>query len=400
MIATCRSSMREFHRYVARCALIVAALPSAAMAAGAIDWTGCAVPTFGADKQAAIAACTSIVDRTDLSEADRARALMVRGRAFHRAGDVDAAIRDFDATIKLMPNAPEPLLRRASAAFFKKDYRHAAELAEQVLRLDAKNSEAHDTLGTIALVTRNYSMAKAEYDRAIEADPNSVVSRFHRFELLMKVGAQPEAIKELDDLLALNSADLDTKFLDFRGKDVSYRTLARLERATMFEAMGRYEDSIKALDDLVRTDPGAIAYGWRGWYYSNRSQNDLALADLDKALSYDPNFAILHSLKGQVYLYTNEYERAIAAYTRSIDLHTDSPGSAYWSRSLALRALHRNEEAEKDAQTAVAVDRHFLFRKSETLIKLGYLQPTTTNTDVASAVRDAVHACMLDERCW
>ncbi len=392
--------MRGFHQYVATCALIIATLPSVAIAAAAIDWAGCSVPTFGADKRAAIEACTSILNGTDLSEADRARALMVRGRAFHRAGDIDAAIRDFDATIKLTPNEPRPLLRRASAAFFKNDYRYAAELAEQVLRLDAKNSEAHDTLGVIALTTRNYATAKAEYDKAIEADPNSVVSRFHRFELLMKVGAQPQAMQELDDLLALNTTDLDTKFLDFRGKDVSYRTLARLERATMFEAMGHYEDSIKALDDLVRTDPGAISYGWRGWYYSNRSQHDLALADLDKALSYDPNFAILYSLKGHVYLHANEYERAIAAYTRSIDLNTDSPGSSYWSRSLALRALHRNEEAEKDAQTAVAIDRHFLFRKAETLIKLGYLQPTTANTDVASAVRDAVHACMLDERCW
>jgi tetratricopeptide (TPR) repeat protein len=392
--------MRGFHRYVATCALIVAALPSAAMASGAIDWTGCTVPKFGADKFAATAACTSILERTDLSDADRERALITRGRAFHRDANIDAAIKDFDAAIKQAPQDPEPLLRRASAAFLKKDYRYAAELAGHVLHLDAKNSEAHDTLGTIALVTRNFGMAKAEYDRAIEADPSSVVARFHRFELLMKVGAQPEAIQELDDLLALNTADLDTEFLDFRGKDVSYRTLARLERATMFEAMGRYEDSIKALDDLVRTDPGAISYGWRGWYYSNRSQHDLALADLDKALSYDPNFAILYSLKGGVYLYTNEYERAVAAYTRSIDLHTDSPGSAYWSRSLALRALHRNEEAERDAQTAVAVDRDFLFRKSEALIKLGYLQPTTANTDVASAVRDAVHACMLDERCW
>jgi len=163
---------------------------------------------------------------------------------------------------------------------------------------------------------------------------------------------------------------------------------------------GRFEDSIKALDDLVHTDPGAVSYGWRGWYYSNREQYDLAAADLDKALSYDPNFAVLYNLKGQVYLYTKDYERAVAAFTRSLELRIDTPGSSYWSRALALRALHRTDEAEKDAQTAVGVDCCFLFNKSKILIKLGYLQPTTANTDVASAVRDAVHACMLDERCW
>jgi tetratricopeptide (TPR) repeat protein len=392
--------MHGFRRHIAIGALILAMLATAALSAAAVDWTGCAIPIFGADKRAAIAACTSILNQTDLSDADRVRALLVRGRASHRQLDIDAAIRDFDAAIKLAPKDPEPLVRRASAAFYKDNYQEAYEFAQQALSLDAKNSEAYDTIGTIALVTRNYAMAKAAYDQAIEFNPGTLISRYHRFEVLRAVGAQREAIQELDDLLALNAAGLDTEFMDFRGTQVSYQTMARLQRATLFEVMGRFEDSLKALNDLVQTDPGAVSYGWRGWYYHNRSQFDLALADLDKALTYDPNLAVLYNLKGQVYLYTKEYELAVAAFTRSLDLKIDTPGSSYWSRSLALRALYHTDEAEKDAQTAVAVDRDFLFGKSKTLIKLGYLQPSTANTDVASAVHDAVHACMLDERCW
>lgn len=380
--------------------LILTALPSIALSAAPVDWTGCAVPVFGADKPAAITACTSILNRTDLSDADRVRALITRGRASHRQLDIDAAIRDFDAAIKLAPKDPAPLVRRASAAFYKHNYREAYEFSQQALSLDAKNSEAYDTIGTIALVTRNYAMAKANYDKAIELDLRGVVPRFHRFELLMQVGAQRESIKELDDLLALNTVDLDTMYTNFRGADVAYRTLARLERATMFEAMGRFEDSLKALDDLVRTDPGAVSYGWRGWYYLNRSEFDLALADINKALSYDSNLAVLYNLQGQVYLYTKDYERAVAAFTRSLDFRIDTPGSSYWSRSLALRALHRTDEAEKDAQAAVKFDHDFLVYKAQTLVKLGYLQPPSKNTDEASAIHDAVHACMLDERCW
>jgi len=392
--------MRSIGRHIAISALLATALAPMARSAAAIDWTGCAVPIFGADKHAAIAACTSILDRSDLNDADRVRALLTRGRALHRDLNIDAAIRDFDEAIKLAPKDPEPLVRRASAAFYKEDYAAASDLAKQALSLDAKNSEAFDTLGTVALVTHDYAAAKFDYDTAVELDPGSVVARFHRFELLMNVGAQRESMKELDDLLALNSDGLDKEFTEFRGKQVSYRTLARLERATMFEAMGRFEESIKALDDLVRTDPGAISYGWRGWYYYNRSRFDLAMADIDKALSYDPNLAVLYNLKGQVYLYTKQYERAIASFTRSLELRIDTPGSSYWSRALALRALHRTDEAEKDAQAAVTADCCFLVRKSKTLIKLGYLQPAIANSDVPSAVHDAVHACMLDERCW
>ena len=216
----------------------------------------------------------------------------------------------------------------------------------------------------------------------------------------MQIGTQRESIKELDALLALNTADLDTMYTNFRGADVAYRTPARLKRATMFESMGRFEDSIKALDDLVLTDPGAVSHGWRGWYYLNRSAFDLALADINKALSYDLNLAVLYNLQGRLYLYTKDYERAIASFTRSLELRIDTPGNSYWSRALALRALHRTDEAKKYAQTAVTADCCFLIRKSETLIKLGYLPPPSKITDEASAIHDAVHACMLDERCW
>lgn len=391
--------MRSLGRYLTG-VLILTIFPSIALSAGVVDWTGCTVPVFGADKQAASAACTVVLNRSDLSNADRVRALITRGRALHRQLDIDAAIRDFDAAIALAPQDPEPLVRRASAAFFKKEYRTASELAERALRLNPRYAEAYDILGTVAQVAGNYRLAKAAYDQESELDPRSVVARFHRFEVFMKTDAQREGMRELDDLLEMNSPALDTESLDFRGAEVSYRTLVRLERATMFESMGRYEDSIKALDDLVRTDPGAVSYGWRGWFYNNRGQFDLALADINKALSYDPSLAILYNLKGQVYLYTKDYERAVAAFTRSIELRIDTPGSSYWSRALALRALHHTDEALKDAETAVTVDCCFLIGKSKTLIKLGYLQPATANSDAASAVRDAVRACMLDEQCW
>ncbi|MGH6725484.1 MAG: tetratricopeptide repeat protein, partial [Pseudolabrys sp.] len=180
--------MRSVGRHIAISALLVTALAPMANSADAVDWTGCAVPVFGADKLAAVAACTAILNRSDLSDADRVRALLTRGRALHRDLNIDAAIQDFDKAIKLAPKDPAPLLRRASAAFYKKDYAAASDLARQALRLDAKNSEAFDTLGTIALVTHDYGAAKFDYDKAVELDPRSVVSRFHRFELLMDVG--------------------------------------------------------------------------------------------------------------------------------------------------------------------------------------------------------------------
>jgi tetratricopeptide (TPR) repeat protein len=378
--------------------VVIAMAPSVAVAVQ-VDWTGCAVPNAGDDKRKAIEACSRVLAR-ELTDADRERALIVRGRAAHRAGDLDAAIRDFDEAINLAPKEPEPLARRASAAFEKRDYPNAFIFARHALQLDANHPGALDTLGVIAMVSGNFAMGKEAFDRAIALKPDNVVYRFHRHQYWMRIGAGPEALKEIEDLLALKTSDLDTQFLDFRGRDITYRAMARLNRATMLESMGRFPEALKAFDDFVQTDPGPFSYGWRGWYYFNRDNFDLAKADLDKALSYDPNFWILHNLEGLVYLYKQEYERAVASFDRSLALKPDYSGSSYWSRALALRALHRTGEAKKDALKAFSEDPTFLGQKRKTLTRLGYLQPAANDIGVQAAVRDAVEACMLDEKCW
>ena len=392
--------MNGLRRQIVFCAAMVTGLASFAVAATPLDWNGCAVPGLGDDKRRAMAACAAILARPDLSDADRERALIIGGRAAHRADDFEAAIRNFDEAIKLAPKDPEPLVRRASAAYGKGDYETAAALAEKALALHPDYAPAIDILGTIGLVTGNFDLAKAAYDKEIELTPNDVMARFHHFELLMEIHAQPEALEDLDKLLALSPSVLDAEFIKFRGKNVSFHTLARLERATMLESMGRLPEALAEFDDFVRVDPGPFSFGWRGWYHLNRSEFDLAKSDLDKALSYAPDFWILHNLLGETYIYTQEYERAVASLTRSLDLKPDVTGSSYWLRAVALRALQRTDEAEADALKAITTDSGFGRRRLAALAKLGYFSPVANAPDVMPAVRDAVKACMLDEKCW
>jgi tetratricopeptide (TPR) repeat protein len=378
--------------------IIIAILPALALAAP-VDWTSCAVPSAGESKMKAIEGCTRVLSN-ELTDAERERALIIRGRAAQMTSDLEGAIRDFDEAIDLAPKDPEPLVRRASAAFHKRDYPNAFVFARHALQLDANHPEALDTLGVIAMITGNFAMGKEAFDRAIALKPDDVSARFHRHQYWLHIGANTEALKEIDGLLALQTSDLDTKFMDFRGREITYRSMARLNRGTTLESMGRFPDALKAFDDFVQNDPGPFSYGWRGWYHFNRDDFDLAKADLDKALSYDPNFWILHNLEGQVYLYKQDYERAVAAFDRSLTLKPDHSGSSYWSRALALRALHRIDEARKDAFKAFSEDPDFLRQKAKTFVRLGYLQPPRNDTDVQAAVRDAVDACMLDEKCW
>jgi tetratricopeptide (TPR) repeat protein len=388
----------RLHRRIVIYVAIATGLVSAARAAEP-DWSDCVVPAFGADKGKALAACEAILARSDISDADRERVLITGGRAAHMANDLPKAIRYFEEAIKLAPNSPEPLVRRASAAYGTGDYETAAAFAQRALRLDANYAPAFDIIGTIGLATKNFRLAKAAYDKEIELAPDDVWARFHHFEYLMDIHAQPEALQDVEKLLALPAHDLDTQFTKFRGREISYHTFARLERATMLQSMGRLQEALQAFDDFVQVDPGAFSYGWRGWYYIDNNEFDLAKADLDRAVSYAPDFWILHNLQGLVYLHIKQHERAVDAYTRSLELGPDRPGQCYWMRAVALRALSRVDEAEVDALKAVSIDNGFRNWKLGKLAQLGYFVPGDDPAKFESAVHDAVKACILDERC-
>lgn len=383
---------------LAICIYVVTALPSLAPADDLATPNACTVPTT-IDPQPAIAACGARLAQPALNDAERAAALKIRGRALHMAGNLDGAIRDFDAAIALAPNDPELRVRRGWTAYDKGDYLHVVALAEQAVALNPEYAPAFDLLGAAAAQTGNLALAKGAYDESIALQPNVVLSRFHRYQLYLQVGAQREALAELDELLRLDLAELDTTFTELRGKRVSYRTLSRLDRATLLDAMGRHDDAERAFNDFVKVEPGPVSYGWRGWHFFDRSQFDRAQADLKVALSYDEAFWILHNLQGQVYNYTDHYESAIKSFTRSLELEPNS-GSSLWGRALALRELHRIEEATKDALAAVSADGGFLQRKLGSLAERGYLQVADNQRIEMPAVEDAVRACMLDIKCF
>jgi tetratricopeptide (TPR) repeat protein len=315
------------------------------------------------------------------------------------AHDLTTAIGYFELAIKLAPNDPEPLTRRASATYATGDYETAAAFAEKALTIDNNYAPALDVLGTIGLALPNYPLAKAAYDREVELTPNDVIAKFHHFQYFLYINAQPEALQDLEKLLALPSTSLESQFTSFHGRDISFKTFGLLERATLLESMGRLPEALKAFDNFVEADPGEFSYGWRGWYYINRDQLDLAQSDLDKALSYAPRFSILHNLKGLTFFRTKQYDRAIEEYTRAVVLNPGEAAVSYWMRAMALRALGRVDEAEVDALKAVSTDANFRDRKLKKLSQLGYFAPVDDPGKLASAIQDAVKACMLDERC-
>jgi tetratricopeptide (TPR) repeat protein len=402
--------MRGHRFYIALCALFLGLFPSWALSAGPDDLPGCRVPVFGGDKAAAVKACTSLLGQADTnntSDEKRSQILKIRGIALHMSGNVDAAVQDFEKALKLTPKDTDLLVRLGMIVLIRREFdtsrlddqtfTKAVDFAQEALAIDPNDSGAYVLIGEAASLSGNYGMAKVAYDKAVELKPDNIIARIDRFYFYKRVYAFDAALKELDGLLQMKTTQLDTMFTDIRSKEVTYRTLARLERAALFQTMGRFEEADKAYGDWVEIEPGPVSYGWRALFRMKRAQFDLAKADVEKALSYDPTFWFLNNIEANIYSATGEYERAIESFTKSIAQFPQS-GLNYWGRAIALRAQKRTEEATRDALKALD-DPDFPGRIIGRVKKSGYLNVSSTGKDANPALREAVRACMLDERC-
>jgi len=362
--------------------------------------SGCVPLTIHTRPADIVAACNAALAAPELTNEKRAEFLLARGRGYKAMRQLHAAIADFEAGIDLAPGNIELRIFRGWAAFDQRDFEALPLLVTYLLERHPDNAAVLDFAGAVAVVRGDARAAREAFDRALAIDPDLVMARDHRASLHWRANAYEAALADYELLANTSNPDADSKYSERRGRKIALRTLARLNRALIFEEMGDNERAEQAFADFAQVEPGAVAYGWWADFHQGRSQFARAQADLEKALSYEPDFWFLHNLAGINFFYLKDYERSVQFLARAIELNPDS-GSSYWRRAMSLRELQRIDEAVADAQRAAQVDPEYFQRTvARRLTKAGYLPAGVNTRNAGTVVSDAVQACMLDERCW
>ena len=100
--------------------------------------------------------------------------------------------------------AADPL-KEADAAFGKKDFVKAAELAMAAVKADPKNTGAHYLLGMSRIKLRDNAAAVEAFTAALELDPMLDAARDSRGDAYLKLGKFTEAIADYDAYLKTNA---------------------------------------------------------------------------------------------------------------------------------------------------------------------------------------------------
>jgi tetratricopeptide (TPR) repeat protein len=286
---------------------------------------------------------------------------------------LDRAIRGYDQTIALSPNA-QAYRSRGAAYWMKGDYDRAIADTTRAIELEPNNAYAYNSRGIAYKEKGDYDHAIADYDKAIALDPKNVFAYNNRGNAYTSKGDLDRAIADFDQVIALNpkyALGYNNRGIAYYDKKDYDRAVADYEKAIELDpkyvaayvnsgnarrAKRDFDRAIVDYGQAIALDPTNVeAYNGRGLSYSDKKEYDHAIADYDKAVALDSKYVFAYNNRGIAYKEKGSYDRAIADYDRALALDPKY-SLAYNNRGNALRSKGDLDRAIADYDQAIALD--------------------------------------------
>ena len=198
----------------------------------------------------------------------------------------------------------------------------------------------YKTRGRLAYERGEYKDAIADYDIAIDKNPNDAETYYLRGLARKSLNQAEEAIGDFDDALRLDPE----------------HTEAYYWRGDMKGGLKRYEEAIGDFDDVIRLDPEYTdIYYWRGVtkYFLERYEE--AIGDFDDALCRDPEHTPTYYQRGLTKYFLERYEEAIVDFDDAIHIRLENTRVYYW-RGLSKKRLEKYTAAIADFDRAIRLE--------------------------------------------
>ncbi|TRU24632.1 MAG: serine protease [Microcystis aeruginosa Ma_SC_T_19800800_S464] len=129
------------------------------------------------------------------------------------------------------------------------------------------------------------------------------------------------------------------------------------EKSGVLALLKRYDEGLAAITQAIHLAPRAGWYNHRGNLYSNQQKYELALADYNKAIELNRNYAMAYYNRGVVYYDQQKYELALADYNKAIELDSND-AIAYNNRGVVYYDQQKYELALADYNKAIKLNRN------------------------------------------
>ena len=277
------------------------------------------------------------------------------------------------------------------------------------LKKHERDAETHFEWGNDKFKEGDFHDAIADFDRAIELNPNYVKAYTKRGVAKVMLGDHDGAIADCDRAIALNPDYAEAYFFrgfakrglgDYRGAIADYdraieldpdNTVAYTLRGGAKSALGDHEGAIADYGRAIELNPeDANAYYYRGNGKSNLGDDRSAIADYDRAIELKPDYVDTYNNRGNAKSKLGDHDGAIADFDRAIELNPNY-ADAYFLRGVAKSKLDDLRGAITDYNWAIALkpdyDAKVYFFRGGAKLELGDHEGAIADFDRAIALK-------------
>ncbi len=228
-------------------------------------------------------------------------------------------------------------IQRAAAG----DFAAAEPLLAQVADARPNSGQAQHLLGQARLKLGRFAEAREPLERASKFLPKEVGAQVNFAGCLSVLGEHEAALAALDRALRLRPEDAAINH----------------NRGRAFEALGRSEEAERAYDAALAVDHRLMpSLRARAELLARRGEWLGALADLDMALTSEPNDAALRLRRGEILLRQGDWLRGLPDYEARLEIAGEryAPDLPRWQgEPLAGRLLVYPEQVDIESDAAL-----------------------------------------------
>ena len=282
-----------------------------------------------------------------------------------RAKDYDKALQIVNGQIEAHPGDADAYDRRSAIYALLGRYDQALADCDKAISLEPGAAFHYFNRGAIYEQRKEYQLAVNDYTKALSLSQNGDhlqgLMYFNRARAYTAIEAYDKALADLKQGEKLAPAFPPNYFLESlvyekkgdkkladrsRHVGVMYELMHRGDyflAGSVAEEAGFYDQSLALLQEAVKRHPDdSRVYSERGLVYAKMGQDELAIADLTRALALKET-AMDYNNRGECYRHLKQFDLANRDYDQSIRLATDDDDKLAVYDSLGQLAIDQGD---------------------------------------------------------
>jgi tetratricopeptide (TPR) repeat protein len=264
--------------------------------------------------------------------------IFARAYQLHQSGDIEGAIREYQAYLALRPERVEARSNLGAALARLGRYADAVEQYKRALALDGRNQGIRFNLAVAYYKTARILSASKELEAVVAAQPENRNAVLLLADCDLRMG---EFKRVVELLTPVESAEPDN------------RAVAYLLGMALINDK-KLDEGQRRIERILRDGDSAEAHVMMGTTYLTVTEYEKALKEFKRAVELNPKLPSVNSFYGQPLVRMGATDEAIAAFRRELEINPNDFDSCL-QMGLLLKQDQKFEEARDYLRRALTV---------------------------------------------